>query len=90
VGPPLTFTAEPEPTSANAARARPLEPVPRLALRPQEAAEALGVSRDTFDALVADGRVRVVRIGRRVVVPVRELERFLEREAAVALRGEFE
>jgi excisionase family DNA binding protein len=75
-----------KPDSGNAARARPLEPVPRLGLRPQEAAEALGVSRDTFDALVADGRVRVVRVGRRVVIPVRELE--LERIMAFLRRGD--
>ena len=39
-------------------------PLPRLALSPDEAAAALGVSRDYFDEHVA-GELRIVRRGRR-------------------------
>lgn len=60
----------------------------RLALSPTEAAHALGVSRDFYDQHIAP-ELRFVRRGRRRLVPVRELERWLEREAAVPLRGPF-
>ena len=56
----------------------------RLALAPAEAASALGVSRDFFDEHVLPD-LRVVRRGRRRLVPVRELERWLDREAALPL-----
>ena len=56
----------------------------RLALSASEAAEAIGVSRDFFDEHVRP-ELRVVRRGRRVLVPVRELERWLDREATRVL-----
>lgn len=49
----------------------------RLALSLDEAAEALGISRDHFDNHVR-GRIRTAHVGARVLVPVRELERYLE------------
>jgi excisionase family DNA binding protein len=58
----------------------------RLALSPIESASALGVSRDYFDEHVLP-ELRVVRRGRKVLIPVRELERWLEREAARTLEG---
>jgi len=61
--------------------------VPRLALRREEAASAIGVSVDHFDAHVGH-ELRAVRRGRVVVYPVREIERWLERNAATALEGE--
>jgi excisionase family DNA binding protein len=59
---------------------RQLAEVPRLALSVEEAAEALSISRDTFDREVRD-ELRLVRVGRRLLVPVSELERYLERHA---------
>jgi excisionase family DNA binding protein len=59
---------------------------PRLALSPDEAAQALGVSRDYFDTHVAPD-LRIVRRGRRKLIPIRELERWLERSAAMTLEG---
>lgn len=56
------------------ARQRP-EP-PRLALGPAEAAASLGLSRDTFDSAVLP-ELKVIRIGRRILVSVAELERWL-------------
>ena len=56
-------------------------PVVRLALRPEEAAEALGVGRSFFYEQVLP-EVRVVYRGRVRLVPVAELERWLDREAA--------
>jgi excisionase family DNA binding protein len=58
--------------------------VPRLALSVDEAAEALSVSRDFFDEHIRH-ELRVVRRGRKVLVPVRELERWLEHNAALTL-----
>ena len=56
----------------------------RLALSPDEAAAAVGVSRDFFDEHVAP-ELRIVRRGRRRLIPVRELERWLEESAALTL-----
>lgn len=57
---------------------------PRLALSPDEAATALGISRDYLDEHVAH-ELRWVRRGRRKFVAVRELERWLETAAARTL-----
>ena len=54
---------------------------PRLAVSPDEAAAVLGVSRDYFDEHVI-GELRVVRRGRRILVALAELERWLDRSAA--------
>jgi hypothetical protein len=62
-------------------------PAPRLGLSPAEAAASLSIGRDTFDREVLP-RLRVVRIGRRIVVPVRELERYLDQQAARLLETE--
>ena len=54
--------------------------VPRLALNVDEAAAAIGASRDWFEEhVLAD--VRIVRRGRKRLVPVRELERWIEENA---------
>ncbi len=58
--------------------------VPRLALSPEEAARSIGVSRDFFDLHVMP-ELRVVRRGRRRLIPVPELERWLADSAARAL-----
>jgi hypothetical protein len=61
-----------------------VSPVPRLALGREEAAAALGVSLDYLDEHVLP-EVRVIRRGRRKLVPVAELEGWLKRNAALAL-----
>jgi excisionase family DNA binding protein len=53
----------------------------RLALSVDEAAAALGVSRDYFDKHVIH-ELRVIRIGRRILVPTSELGRWIERSAS--------
>lgn len=58
--------------------------VPRLAYSPDEAAQALGVSRDYFDEHVGP-ELRIVRRGRRRLIPVDELTRWLAAEAALTL-----
>ncbi len=59
---------------------------PRLALSKVEAAVALGCSVDFLERHVL-AELRVVRRGRRVFVPVPELERWLDREAARTLEA---
>ena len=58
--------------------------VPCLALSMDEAAEALSVSRDFLDEHIRH-ELRVVRRGRKVLVPVRELERWLDQNAALTV-----
>jgi hypothetical protein len=57
---------------------------PRLALRVTEAAAALGVSVDYFTTRIAPD-LRIVRDGRTKLVPVTEITRWLEKNAAYAL-----
>ena len=59
------------------ARAPAASRVPTLALDVSEACQALGVSWDTWREHV-EARVRVVRLGRRKLVAVSELQRFLD------------
>lgn len=56
---------------------------PRLALSPDEAASVLGVSRDYLDEHVI-AELRIVRRGRRILIALAELERWLDRSAAPA------
>jgi excisionase family DNA binding protein len=58
--------------------------VGRLALSKAEAAAALGVSVDFLEQHVMP-ELRVVRRGRRRLIPVRELERWLDQHATRAL-----
>lgn len=65
---------------------RPVSPG-RLALSKRETAEALGVSVDFLEEHVMH-ELRVVRRGRRRLIPVRELERWLEESAMRALEAD--
>ncbi len=55
--------------------------IPRFALTPPEAAAAIGVGPDFFDAHVAP-QLRLVRRGRKRLVPVGELERWVSESAS--------
>jgi hypothetical protein len=59
---------------------------PRLALSVAEACAALGVSWDFWQEHIAP-EVRVVRRGRRKLVSVAELERWLDRNAELLLEA---
>lgn len=61
--------------------------LPRLSVSPGEAAEMLGVSRDYFDEHVIQ-ELRIVRRGRRILIALAELERWLDRAATT--RGSVE
>lgn len=58
--------------------------IPRIALTPPEAAAAIGVGPDFFDTNVAP-QLRLIRRGRKRLVPVSELERWVTENAEVPL-----
>jgi hypothetical protein len=61
-------------------------PIPRLALSREEAAAACGMSLDSFERY-CQPHVRMLRFGRMRLVPVRELERWLDENAELTLEG---
>ena len=63
-----------------------IAPVPWLALTRAEAAEALGISLNSFERHVQPD-LRLIRRGRLRVVPVAELARWLEANAERVLEG---
>lgn len=71
-------------SASESQRRSPSATVPRLSLRPEQAAAALGVSRSFFFASILP-ELRIVRCGRVRLVPVPELERWLEENAARTL-----
>ena len=54
----------------------------KLALSPSEGRRAIGVGRTTFYNLISSGALRAVRVGRRLVIPVAEIKRFLSENSA--------
>jgi len=54
----------------------------KLLLRPNEAAELLGVGRSTIYALLASGDVPSVRVGRSVRLPLEALKQWVAARAA--------
>jgi hypothetical protein len=68
----------------SATPSRPAIVTARLSLSRTAAARALGVSVDHFDRHIAPD-LRVVRSGRLVLIPVREIEKWLDEHAAYPL-----
>jgi len=60
-------------------KSKPREP--RLGMRPEEAADLLSLSKDSFRRHVLPS-IRVVKAGRLTLVPRSELERWLDEEAS--------
>ncbi|MGH9121503.1 MAG: helix-turn-helix domain-containing protein [Acidimicrobiales bacterium] len=54
--------------------------VPPLAVSARDAATFIGVGHDAIYALMRQGRLRSVRLGRRRLIPLTELNRFLAEE----------
>lgn len=61
------------------------ETVQRLALRPCEAAQAIGVCEKTVRDLIKGGKLRAARVDRAILIPVGELQRFLADRAGASL-----
>jgi excisionase family DNA binding protein len=83
---PVSLVSEPDPNAGDPARDSRAPRTPALALSIKQACDALGVSWDTWQEHIAH-EVKIVRIGRRKLVPVRELERWLEEHAETTLPG---
>lgn len=62
------------------------KPTPRLVVTREEAAEALGLSVDSFDRHVRP-EIRVLRTGRRLGIPVSELQKWIDRNSVRAGGG---
>jgi excisionase family DNA binding protein len=52
----------------------------RLAYSRDEMAQVLGVSRESVVRAIAKGKIKIVRFGRRVLIPATELQRLLRGE----------
>ena len=67
--------------------ARPLAPVPRYTLTRREAAASLGISLNHFERKVQP-ELKVVISGQLVLIPVAELERWVQRHAGYLVNAE--
>ena len=59
---------------------QPVEQVPRLLLRPSEAAESLGISERTLWSLTDDGTIPCVRLGRSVRYDIEVLRAWVAKQ----------
>ena len=55
-------------------------PIPKLAYTIEEAAESLNMGKSMAIALINAGRLRSIRLGRKILIPVTEIQAFLDRE----------
>lgn len=62
-----------------------VSPIPRTALTRDEAAVSLGMSLTSFEKYVQP-EIKLVRIGGLRLVPISELQRWVDRKAEVTLR----
>jgi excisionase family DNA binding protein len=58
-----------------------VSPVPRMALSLEESGQAIGLCSKTVSKLIGDGRLRCVMVGTRRLIPVTELQRWLDAES---------
>jgi excisionase family DNA binding protein len=63
--------------------------IPRIALTPAEAAASIGVGPDFFEANIAP-ELRLIRRGRKRLIPVTELERWVAENAVAAVVDEID
>ena len=62
-------------------RAGNFDNVPKLGYSPAEAAYALALGRTKTYELIAQGKLRSIRVGKRVIVPADAIREFLEQAA---------
>jgi excisionase family DNA binding protein len=58
------------------------EPPPALAYRINDCAKAVGVGRTTIYKLIAEGKIRPIKIAGRVLIPAPEIARLLREAGA--------
>ena len=64
-----------------------VSPLPRLALSVEETGQTVGLCGKTVSKLIHDGRLRCVSVGTRRLVPVAEIQRWLDAEASALPSG---
>jgi excisionase family DNA binding protein len=80
---PFVMTASTAPRQTETADSEPRDAtVTPLAVSPRKAAKYLDVGHDAIYQLLHEGRLRSVKLGRRRLIPLSELERFLADELA--------
>jgi excisionase family DNA binding protein len=57
-----------------------MEPAPKILYSMAEAAKMLSISRRTLEVAIGRGMLRAVHKGRRVLIPVAEIEKFARRD----------
>ena len=62
------------------------DPIPTLALRPRDAAKALGIGERLLWSKTQSGEIPSVRIGRAVVYPIDQLREWLKQQVYEAAR----
>ncbi|HMQ14579.1 MAG TPA: helix-turn-helix domain-containing protein [Phycisphaerae bacterium] len=72
----------PPPVESKSAEQEQSAAVPRLALRPKEAAAALSIGERLLWSLTNRGAIPHIKLGKCVLYPVAELERWLSEQAA--------
>jgi excisionase family DNA binding protein len=55
-----------------------MEPAPKILYSRAEAAEMLSISVSSLDVLIATGRLKAARMGRRVLIRLDNIERMME------------
>lgn len=59
-----------------------VSPVPRMALSLEETGQSTSLCSKTVSRLIAEGKLGCVTVGTRRLVPLTEIQRWLDREAA--------
>jgi excisionase family DNA binding protein len=52
--------------------------IQKMTFNRKEAARYLGIAENTFSKLLKEGHIRYIRAGRRILVPKKALDEFLE------------
>lgn len=65
----------------------PVAPVDRLAYTVAEAAQCIGLGHTRMGDLVRAGRIGVVRVGKRILIPRESLRAFLAANTDVPIEG---
>ena len=71
-------------TNTTSITAEVTDETPRLALRPREAAKALGIGERLLWSLTNQGQIPHLRLGRAIVYPVSALEKWLVQRVQVS------
>ena len=62
-----------------------VDPIQRIGYTPDEAAVSMGMGKTLVFALIKEGKLGVVRLGKKVLIPVEEIQDFMRRELTRAI-----